>query len=255
MGTTHPTTVQPETPSYKNMNTLIVLAALVACTVAAPTYTAPAVHTYAAAPAIHHAPAVHSVVHPGTVQYHHEESSVPVERHYTTVEKHVGEPVPYLAGPVQRTVHYGTELQVTGQKSVIHKPKVFAPRIGVPTTLLNRVYHNPAEVSVDSYTVNVNKPVPNPVPYEVEVLGEPIIKHVEVEGHPIVKHTYAQPTYTHTYKEEHVKAAAPVHHGYAALPALHHAVAPAVHHGYAALPAVHHAVAPAAYHLQPHHAI
>merc|ERR1711970_352810 len=244
MGTTHTTSVLQQTPSNKNMNTLIVLSALVACSLAAPTYpVAPAVHHVGYA---HHAPAV---------QYHHETHSVPVERHYTTVEKKVGEPEPYLAGPVQKTIHYGTELQVTGQKSVIHKPKVFAPRIGVPTTLLNRVYHNPAEVSVDSYTVNVNKPVPNPVPYDVEVLGEPIIKHVEVEGHPIVKHTYARPTYTHAYKEEHVKAAAPVHHGYAALPAVHHAVAPAVHHGYAALPAVHHAVAPAAYHLQPHHAI
>merc|ERR1712212_1016093 len=219
MGTTHPTTVQPETPSYKNMNTLIVLAALVACTEAAPTYTAPAVHTYAAAPA------VHSVVHPGTVQYHHEESSVPVERHYTTVEKHVGEPVPYLAGPVQRTVHYGTEHRVTGHSSVIHKPKVFAPRIGVPTTLLNKVYHNPAEVSVDSYNVDVQKPVAVPVPYEVEVLGAPVVKHVEVEGAPIVKHTYAPTTYTHTQAEP-VHVAAPA---YAALPA--------VHTGYAAVEA------------------
>merc|ERR1712212_498795 len=242
MGTTHPTTVQPETPSYKNMNTLIVLAALVACTVAAPTYTAPAVHTYAAAPAIHHAPAVHSVVHPGTVQYHHEESSVPVERHYTTVEKHVGEPVPYLAGPVQRTVHYGTEHRVTGYSSVIHKPKVFAPRIGVPTTLLNRVYHNPAEVSVDSYNVDVQKPVAVPVPYEVEVLGAPIVKHVEVEGAPIVKHTYAPTTYTHTQAEP-VHVAAPAYAALPAVPALPayhgYAAAPLAHHGYAALPAVH----------------
>merc|ERR1712168_537527 len=218
MGTTHTTTVKQQTPSTVNMNTLIVLAALVACTLAAPS-------GYGVAP-VHHLPA--------PVQYHTVESTVPVERHYTTVEKHVGEPVPYLAGPVQRTVHYGTELQVTGHNSVIHKPKVFAPRIGVPTTLLNRVYHNPAEVSVDSYNVDVKKPVANPVPYEVEVLGAPIVKHVEVEGAPIVKHAYAPTTYTHTQAEP-VHVAAPA---YAALPVAHHgyAAAPLAHHGYAAAP-------------------
>merc|ERR1712168_1250736 len=238
MGTTHTTTVHQQTPSNNTMNTLIVLSALVACTVAAPTYVAPAPlahHGYAAVPA------VHSVVHPGTVQYHHEKSSVPVERHYTTVEKHVGEPVPYLAGPVQKTIHYGTEHRVTGHSSVIHKPKVFAPRIGVPTTLLNKVYHNPAEVTVDSYNVDVQKPVAVPVPYEVEVLGAPIVKHVEVEGAPIVKHAYAPTTYTHTQAET-VHVAAPA---YAALPVAHHgyAAAPVAHHGYAALPAVHHGYA------------
>jgi len=248
MGTTHTTTVHQQTPINNTMNTLIVLSALVACTVAAPTYVAPAPlahHGYAAVPA------VHSVVHPGTVQYHHEKSSVPVERHYTTVEKHVGEPVPYLAGPVQKTIHYGTEHRVTGHSSVIHKPKVFAPRIGVPTTLLNKVYHNPAEVTVDSYNVDVQKPVAVPVPYEVEVLGAPIVKHVEVEGAPIVKHAYAPTTYTHEYKHETIAAPAPAvyaHAGYAAAPALPYAAAPLAHHGYAALPIAHagYAAAPAA---------
>merc|ERR1712168_1630873 len=230
MGTTHTTTVKQQTPSTVNMNTLIVLAALVACTLAAPS-------GYGVAP-VHHLPA--------PVQYHTVESTVPVERHYTTVEKHVGEPVPYLAGPVQRTVHYGTELQVTGHNSVIHKPKVFAPRIGVPTTLLNKVYHNPAEVSVDSYNVDVQKPVAVPVPYEVEVLGAPIVKHVEVEGAPIVKHAYAPTTYTHEYKHETIAAPAPA--VYAAAPALPYAAAPLAHAGYAALPIAHagYAAAPAA---------
>merc|ERR1712080_668483 len=173
--------------------------------------------------------------------------TVPLKRHYTTVEAKVGAPEPYLAGPVQKTIHYGTEHRVTGHSSVIHKPQIHAPRIGVPTTLLNRVYHNPAEVSVDSYNVHVKKPVPNPVPVEVEVLGEPIVKHVEVEGAPIVEHKYAAPVYTHSEVTHNTYAAAPhhaivaaPHHGYAALPAV-----PALPHaGYAALPA-----------LQPHHTI
>merc|ERR1711890_176447 len=87
----------------------------------------------------------------------------------------------------------------------IHKPQIHAPRIGVPTTLLNRVYHNPAEVSVDSYNVHVKKPVPNPVPVEVEVLGEPIVKHVEVEGAPIVEHKYAARVHPQRGYSQHIR--------------------------------------------------
>merc|ERR1712080_801252 len=53
--------------------------------------------------------------------------TVPLKRHYTTVEAKVGAPEPYLAGPVQKTIHYGTEHRVTGHSSVIHKPQIHAP--------------------------------------------------------------------------------------------------------------------------------
>merc|ERR1712121_428208 len=60
MGTTHTTTVKQQTPTTKNMNTLIVLAALVACTLAAPS-------GYGVAP-VHHLPA--------PVQYHSVQSTM-----------------------------------------------------------------------------------------------------------------------------------------------------------------------------------
>merc|ERR1712033_152381 len=192
---------------------------------------APAV-THAVAPAIAPAVSYSSVAHP--VALPPKEVKVPVTSHHVEV-------------PVHQQVHYGTQAYVSGATTTIHKPSLAAPAIAPPSTLLAKAQVNPAEVTIQTQEIPVEKHTPNYVetPYHAGTIvqyTEPEIKEVKVPTpvaqpvavpHPVpVAAPYAVHQPVPVPQEIHSVAVhqpvAAVHHAVQPLNYIHHAAVPAV---------------------------
>ncbi|XP_071512921.1 uncharacterized protein [Panulirus ornatus] len=87
--------------------------------------------------------------------------------------------------PIHQQVHYGTQAYVAGATTHIHKPALAAPAIAPPTTLLSKVTHNPAEVTIKHQEIPVERHTPNFVetPYHAGTIieyTEPEVREVKV---------------------------------------------------------------------------
>merc|ERR1712121_527885 len=174
---------------------------------------APAV-THAVAPAIAPAVSYSSVAHP--VALPPKEVKVPVTSHHVEV-------------PVHQQVHYGTQAYVSGATTTIHKPSLAAPAIAPPSTLLAKAQVNPAEVTIQTQEIPVEKHTPNYVetPYHAGTIvqyTEPEIKEVKVPT-PVAQ-PFAVPQEIPSVAVPQPVAA--VHHAVQPLNYIHHAAVPAV---------------------------
>ncbi|XP_071512508.1 uncharacterized protein [Panulirus ornatus] len=132
---------------------------------------APAIAPLPAAPI---APLAHPVAYaaPQPVALPPAEVKIPITRTHVEV-------------PVHQQVHYGTQAYVAGATTHIHKPALAAPAIAPPTTLLSKVTHNPAEVTIKHQEIPVERHTPNFVetPYHAGTIieyTEPEVREVKV---------------------------------------------------------------------------
>ncbi|XP_071512525.1 uncharacterized protein [Panulirus ornatus] len=139
---------------------------------------APAIAPLPAAPI---APLAHPVAYaaPQPVALPPVEVKIPITRTHVEV-------------PVHQQVHYGTQAYVAGATTHIHKPALAAPAIAPPTTLLSKVTHNPAEVTIKHQEIPVERHTPNFV--ETPYHAGTIIEYTEPEVREIkVPTPYAKP--------------------------------------------------------------
>ncbi|XP_071512605.1 uncharacterized protein [Panulirus ornatus] len=132
---------------------------------------APAIAPLPAAPI---APLAHPVAYaaPQPVALPPAEVKIPITRTHVEV-------------PIHKQVHYGTQAYVAGATTHIHKPALAAPAIAPPTTLLSKVTHNPAEVTIKHQEIPVERHTPNFVetPYHAGTIieyTEPEVREVKV---------------------------------------------------------------------------